>query len=777
MRAATPTGNAAVANTASRAGMRIEVRGQVQGVGFRPFVYRLARELALAGYVTNTGSGVRMEVEGHEPAVAEFIARLQSEVPVLASIGALEVIHLPCRGLGTFRIVESDRAGVMNALVPPDVATCADCLREINDPENRRYHYPFTNCTNCGPRYSIIEAMPYDRPRTTMAGFELCDACRREYEDPADRRFHAQPVACPVCGPHLALWDAAGSVLAARHDALREAAAALEAGRIVALKGLGGFQLIVDAGNQTAVQALRDRKCREAKPFALMFPHLDAVRAICATTEAHEQLLCAPQAPIVLIPVRENNAADIAPGVAPDTYMLGVMLPYTPIHHLLCANFGRPLVVTSGNRGEEPICIDEYEALARLQGIADRFLVHNRPITRQVDDSIVTVVAGAPMLIRRARGYAPAPVGQTVCEDNVIAVGGHLKNTVTFIKNGTLFPSQHIGNLENAAALEAFQRTVDSMERLFEARPDRVVHDLHPDYASTRIAHQTGLPTTAIQHHYAHVLSCMAEHGLEGPVLGVSWDGTGYGSDGTIWGGEFLAATRADFQRAACLRPFRLPGGDSAVRDPRRSALSLLCESVDDPEAALALLPLGNLLSPVEFRNLRAMIHKGFNAPVTTSAGRLFDAMAALCGLCDRSAFEGQAAMRLEREAVSHQGEGWPLDFAVSQCESFLFLDWRPAIRDAVQAMSRGAAPGALARGFHEALVRGIVQVAKAIQLHDIVLTGGCFQNTLLLEQSIRALTESGFRVYRHGAVPPNDGGISVGQAWYQPAGEQKSCV
>lgn len=761
---------------AERGCKRIEIRGQVQGVGFRPFVYGLARELDIAGYVINTGAGVRIEVEGSAPALARFLDRLHTECPPLAMIDDWDAADAPAANHTAFTIRESDRGGAMQSLVLPDIATCAACLDEINDPENRRYQYPFTNCTHCGPRYSIITGMPYDRPYTTMAGFPLCDACRREYEDPGDRRFHAQPIACPACGPHLELWAGDGSVRAARGAALAGAVAALEAGHIVALKGLGGFQLLADARNEGAIEALRARKHREAKPFALMFPTLEAVRAACDVTPAHAELLQSPQAPIVLVPARPG-AADLAASVAPDTYLIGAMLPYTPLHHLILAAIGRPLVATSGNRGEEPICIDEHEALERLDGIADCFLVHNRPIARQVDDAIVTVAAGAPVVLRRARGYAPAPLRAKAGPEATLAVGAHLKNAIAYTKGGTIFPGQHIGNLENLPALDAFARTAASMRRLFEITPVRVVHDLHPDYASTRFALEQGIPATGVQHHYAHVLSCMAEHGLEGPVLGVSWDGTGYGTDGTIWGGEFLRCTRSGFTRVASLRPFRLPGGDAAARDPRRCAFSLLYETRGPELDALDDLPPVAALRRDERRVLRAMLEQGVNAPVTTSMGRLFDAVASLCGLCQRNAFEGQAAMRLEHAAVRCTETPPALEFTLDRLDGRRILDWQPVIAGIIDEWRAGTAVEALARGFHDALAAAVVRIAQETGVPDIVLTGGCFQNKLLLEQCTRALETAGFRVYRHGAVPPNDGGIAIGQAWFRPKDEVVSCV
>ncbi len=755
---------------------RIEIQGFVQGVGFRPFVFNLARDLGLNGFIENNGTGVQIEVEGAPRKVQQFLAHLEAETPPLATIDHVSSTDVPCMHRASFRIRGSACVGEMTSLVMPDVAMCSDCLHDIMDPGNRRYRYPFTNCTNCGPRYSIIHSMPYDRHRTSMAGFEMCAACRAEYENPGDRRFHAQPIACPQCGPRIEVWDRDGAVIAKEEGALLRVAEALQAGKIVALKGLGGFQLLADGQNDDAVSLLRARKRREGKPFALMCPDLPSVRALCEVTTAHEALLCSAQSPIVLLPSRRSRTA-IARSVAPDTYRLGVMLPYTPLHHLLLTAMGRPLVVTSGNLGEEPICIDEGDALARLSGIADLFLVHNRPIVRQVDDSVVTVVDGQAMMIRRARGYAPGPLPGTGGLDGVAALGGHMKSTLCLCRGGVLFPSQHIGDLGNMLAQGAFDTTYRSLKDLLHVKPKRIVHDLHPDYASTGYALREGLPTTGVQHHYAHVLSCMAEHGLEGPVLGVSWDGTGYGADGTIWGGEFLRCTREGFERVGHLRPFRLAGGDVAIQEPRRAALGLLNEMEGmEPESLLGVPTIDQMEGRTR-RNIQAMLLKEINSPMTTSMGRLFDGVASLCGLCQRSAFEGQAAMRLERAAFQCTEAACEFHFEVNRQDGRLILDWKPLIAQVLDALHAGVSVNAIACGFHQALATGVVQVAGELGMTALVLTGGCFQNAVLSELTKNALGQRGFTVYCHQAVPPNDGGISIGQAWYRPAGVLNSCV
>jgi len=628
--------------------LRITIRGAVQGVGFRPFVYRLATEMGLPGWVLNSTHGVFIEVEGSAPTLETFLLRIEREKPPRSFIQSLEYSFLDPIGYATFEIRRSDESGDRTTLVLPDIATCSDCLREIFDPTNRRYRYPFTNCTNCGPRFTIIEALPYDRPNTTMKGFVMCQACRSEYENPRDRRFHAQPNACPRCGPHLELWDPGGKVLASHHDALVGAAEAVRQGWIVAVKGLGGFHLLVDARNEDAVVHLRQRKHREEKPFALMYPTLELVREHCDVSELEERLLASPESPIVLLR-RQRSATHspssvIAPSVAPGNPYLGIMLPYTPLHHLLLAELGFPVVATSGNLSDEPICTDEQEALKRLAGIADLFLVHDRPIARHVDDSVVRVVMGRELVLRRARGYAPLPIADcglmdshrtpssaqmgTSSPTSILAVGAHLKNTIAVSVGPQVFVSQHIGDLETAEAFQAFQRAIESLQKLYDLRPSVVACDAHPDYLSTQFARRTGVPVISVQHHYAHVLSCMVENELEPPVLGVAWDGTGYGRDGTIWGGEFLRVTEHSFHRIGHFRTFRLPGGEKAIKEPRRTAIGVLYEIYGDDTFLLTELAPVKAFSSEERAILRTMLTKKINAPVTSSVGRLWWACA-----------------------------------------------------------------------------------------------------------------------------------------------------
>lgn len=746
--------------------LRLTVRGAVQGVGFRPFVYRLAHELGLTGWVNNAAQGVFIEAEGPPAALDAFRARLEADAPPRAIVESVEAALLPPVGYTAFEIRSSDAGGARTTLVLPDIATCPDCLAEIFDPADRRFRYPFTNCTNCGPRYSIIEALPYDRPNTTMRAFPMCPACRAEYNNPLDRRFHAQPNACPLCGPRLALWGPDGGEQARDHGALLLAADALRAGLVVAVKGLGGFHLLVDA-RDAAVQRLRARKRREAKPFALLYPSLDAVRADCDVSELEAALLSAPEAPITLLR-RRAGAAGVAEAVAPGNPYLGAMLPCTPLHHLLLAELGFAVVATSGNLSDEPICIDEFEALDRLSGIADLFLVHNRPIERHVDDSIVRVMAGEAQIVRRARGYAPLPIDLDFEPPPMIAVGGHLKNTVAVTAGSHVFLSQHIGDLESAEATAAFTRTLSSLQQLYEVEPQVIACDLHPDYRSTLYADSTGLPVVRVQHHYAHALACMAEHKLSGSALAVVWDGTGYGTDGTIWGGEFLRIDDHGFTRAACLRPFHLPGGDSAVREPRRSALGLLHAVYGDAAFGMLDLPPLAAFSDSERTLLRSMLARGFNAPLTSSAGRLFDAISALCGLRQKSAFEGQAAMDLEFAAYGANADKcYPYlvtDNTSPDRACGLMIDWNATVTAMVEDVRRNRRLEVISATFHNTMADIIVQVAQRLGEDTVLLTGGCFQNQTLTERTIERLRAAGFTAYWHHSIPTNDGGIALGQ-------------
>ncbi len=753
----------------------ITVQGRVQGVGFRPFVYRLAHELGLVGWVVNSPQGVAIEVEALTARLDTFMTRLQSELPPHAAIQYLDWQNTALMGEQGFQIHHSNHTGAKTAIVLPDLATCPECLKELFDLANRRYRYPFTNCTHCGPRFSIIQGLPYDRPNTTMRDFVLCDECRAEYENPLDRRFHAQPNACPKCGPQLALWDKNGAVLSLRDEALISTADAIRRGSIVAVKGLGGFHLMVDARNTEAVARLRARKHRDEKPLALMYPSLERIKAECEVSELEEHLLTASEAPIVLL---RRTGAEIAANIAPGNPYLGVMLPYTPLHHLLMRELDFPVVATSGNLSGEPICTDEYEALERLGEIADFFLVHNRPIARHVDDSIVRVAAGRELVLRRARGYAPLPVKLPKSVPTLIATGAHLKNAAAVTAGEQVFISQHIGDMDTIETYNAYQRIINDFQQLYELHPSAIACDLHPDYRSTQYAEAAGLPIIRVQHHYAHVLSCMAENHLEAPVLGVSWDGTGYGTDGTIWGGEFLLVNEQSFDRAAHFGTFRLPGGDQAVKEPRRSALGLLYSIFGD-DIPLDLPPVQSF-SATELALLKAALRKGINAPLTSSAGRLFDAVAALIGLRQRVSFEGQAAMELEfaQDGIKTD-KCYP--FAVTDITSEVtaskrIIDLKLTVLAMIDDLRTGVSISEISAVFHNTLAEIIVTIARCSGEKQVVLTGGCFQNKTLLERTIDRLVAEGFHPYWHRTIPPNDGGIALGQIM-AVLREQKICV
>ncbi|MHC1763825.1 MAG: carbamoyltransferase HypF [Verrucomicrobiia bacterium] len=756
-----------------RARVQVLVRGAVQGVGFRPFIYRLARELGLTGWVANSAAGVVIEADAERSRLEAFVQRLQEEKPPHSVLRTVECEWLDAFGYDRFEIRPSEQTATKTTLVLPDIATCPDCLREILEPGNRRFNYPFTNCTNCGPRFTIIERLPYDRANTSMKAFTMCPECQSEYDDPGDRRFHAQPNACPRCGPKLQLWNREGKLLEAGDHALGATAAAIRDGAIVAVKGLGGFHLMAAAHDSESIGRLRRLKHREEKPFALMYPSLDQLRLDCRVSESEAQLLRSPHAPIVLL--RRNTSAQgptpgLSPLVAPGNPNLGVMLPCTPLHHLLMRFLGFPIVATSGNLAEEPICIDERDALARLGSIADLFLVHDRPIVRHADDSIVRLMAGTEVVLRRARGYAPLPVavpetGNNAATECVLAVGAHLKNSVALSIGSEVFISQHIGDLETPEAYRAFENVIADLTRFYEAVPERLAADLHPDYLSTRFAHRAGPPVLGVQHHYAHVLSCMAEHGLSEDVLGVSWDGTGLGTDGTIWGGEFLSITESSFERVAHLRTFRLPGGEKAVKEPRRTALGLLRELQDDAALDRRGSPALRAFSPEELGVLRRMLHQGIKAPLTSSAGRLFDGVAALVGLRQRSAFEGQAAMDLEFAAEGFEsGEAYPLPVRDGENGGAAIVDWGPMLIGVMEDVQKGLPPGLISTKFHNSLVRAIVEVAGRAGSKNIVLSGGCFQNKRLLEGTAASLERAGFFPFWNRQVPPNDGGIALGQ-------------
>jgi hydrogenase maturation protein HypF len=740
----------------------VRVEGIVQGVGFRPFVYSLATGLGLGGLVGNDVDGVFAEVEGPAAAVGEFLRRLAAEAPPLASIERITTSAMTPAGAASFEIVASGPDGRRRTLVAADTATCADCLRELADPADRRYRYPFINCVNCGPRFTIVRDVPYDRPLTTMAGFAMCDLCAAEYHDPADRRYHAQPVCCPACGPRLTLRDAAGDRLPA--DSLSGAAALLRAGRIVAVKGLGGYHLAADAASEAAVAALRARKHREDKPFAVLAADLDAARTLCEVDDAAAALLTGRARPIVLLP-RVPGAA-VAAATAPGNRDLGIMLPYTPLHHLLVEAVGRPMVLTSGNVSDEPIAYRDEDALDRLAGIADAFLTHDRAIHIRTDDSVTRAFRGRPMALRRSRGYVPEPVAVPGgFRRPVLACGAELKNTFCLAKDRHAFVSHHIGDLENVETLRSFTEGIDHVRRLFDVDPRVVAYDLHPEYLSTKYALDLNdVDLACVQHHHAHIASCLADNGWpaeSGRVIGVAFDGTGYGADGTLWGGEFLVADYAGFERAGHLAPVPLPGGQAAIRQPWRMAAAYLeMAGLDAERLDVARRNSGQWPAVV------AMARKGLNAPLTSSAGRLFDAVAALLGVRDTISYEGQAAIELEQLAAPAERGAYR---AGTDAGAPFRVRGGDLVRAAADDLAAGVPPAVIAARFHNGVAvvveAGCLRLRERHGLTTVALSGGVFQNMLLLNQVLTRLESREFTVLTHSRVPCNDGGISLGQA------------
>ncbi len=740
----------------------IHISGVVQGVGFRPFVYTLALRHKITGWVRNTSAGVDIHAEASAETLAIFLAALTAEAPPLARIDRVSEHDTTPEQFTTFEIRES--AAVENAFQPisPDIAICADCLRELRDPSDRRYRYPFINCTHCGARFTLIRDIPYDRPLTTMASFPLCEACAAEYHDPTDRRFHAQPVACAVCGPHVWLENGGDSVQG--DAAITTAAAMLRAGKILAIKGLGGFHLACDATNAAAVAELRRRKGRAAKPFALMMPTLDMIRKYCFVTDREARLLTSAAAPIVLLR-RRTDSRTIAPETAPGQVTLGVMLPYTPLHVLLMED-SPPLVMTSGNRSEEPIVTDNAAARVQLAELADAFLMHNRDIYIRTDDSVMRVFDGSELPIRRSRGYAPYPVKLPFSVPPILAVGGEMKNTFCVTRDDYAFMSHHIGDMDNYETLQSFEAGIDHFERLFRIAPQIIAHDLHPDYRATRYAiaraEANGIPAVAVQHHHAHIAAVMAEHGHTGdrPVIGVCFDGTGYGTDGTIWGGEFLIADYVTFERAAFLKPVRLPGGDAATRKPARIAVSYVIASGAPPDSDL---PPIKALSSAEQKMLIIQIERGLNSPYTSSMGRLFDAISALIGVCQVANYEGQAAIELEAVVDPHENGVYPFERDGQQ------IDSGAVIRAVIADLRAGVSSSVIAARFHNSVAAMIHEVCARLGaisgLREVALSGGVFQNVTLLGKTIPILRDAGFTVYTHRLVPPNDGGLALGQA------------
>jgi len=751
-------------NTKDQKRIKIHIHGAVQGVGFRPFIYRLAEQYNLNGWVRNNSHGVHIEVEGPSIKLKNFLCAIQNEAPPQARIQSLKHLYLDSQEYSEFKILESDKGQHTSAWIMPDVATCPDCLKEIFDPQNRRYLYAFTNCTNCGPRFTIIESMPYDRPNTSMKDFYMCPECQAEYGNQRDRRFHAQPNACPACGPQLEFCDKDGKPLSSRQDAMEQTAQAIVDGKIVAVKGLGGFHLMADATNSAAVQRLRDRKRRGEKPFALMFPNLASIESVCEVSDLEKRWLTSPEAPILLLWKKPDTNSHISPEVAPNNPCLGAMLPYTPLHHVLMQQLDRSVVATSGNLTEEPICIDNQEALDRLRYIADFFLMHDRPIVRPVDDSIGRIVAGRELILRRSRGYAPLPIMLNEEIKPALAFGGHLKNTITIAGQNQAIISQHIGDLETEPALHHFRRIQEDLQKLTDKQPAIILHDLHPDYVSTNEAQNIGLDHRPVQHHLAHILSCMLENELEPPILGVSWDGTGYGTDGTIWGGEFITVDSGKWKRFASLRSFPLVGGDTAIREPRRSALGLLKSIFGENLDESVCTTVFQAFNELEWSNLNKLLSNQQATTSTTSAGRLFDAIASITGLCQINQYEGQAAMLLEYAAWQSNKQDQSYPFEVKDHDGMAQIDWKPMIREILNDGKSRVPTETIADRFHWTCAEIILKIAQKSNQEQIVLSGGCFQNKLLTERSIQKLIDEGFKVYWHQRVPPNDGGISLGQ-------------
>jgi hydrogenase maturation protein HypF len=736
------------------------IEGIVQGVGFRPYVYQSAVRLGLSGWVSNDSRGVTIEVEGAAQQLATFAQMLRNKHPPLAVISAMHEREVPATGAVDFRILESRTTFARTAQISPDTFVCPDCLGELFDPSDRRFGYPFINCTNCGPRYTIICDIPYDRSQTTMVDFPMCPACQAEYVDPASRRFHAQPNACADCGPHLSLTNSAGQALAG--GPLTETIRLLRQGNIVAVKGLGGYHLVVDAGNDQAVAELRRRKHRDEKPFALMSFDLGQVRRYAEVSSLERRLLQAVERPIVL--VRQLAGHELSPRVAPGNRYFGVMLPYTPLHYMLLQEFPA-LVMTSGNLSDEPIAFTDADARQRLGDIADAFLLHNRRIHIRTDDSIARVMAGKPLLMRRSRGYVPRGIRLPHVLPQVLALGAELKNAFCLTRGDHAYLSQHIGDLNNVEVLESLERGIEHLSGLLELTPELVAHDLHPDYLSSQLAADwPELPKVVVQHHHAHLASCLAEHGEAGPALGVIFDGIGFGADGTIWGGEFLLGDFSGYRRLAHLDHVRMPGGDAATREPYRMALAYLQASYGD---ALPELPCVKNIPAAELILLRQMLAKGINAPLTSSCGRLFDAVAALVGLRDIVSYEGQAALELEMCAA--EGEEGSYPFALLQEEVPLRVDLRPLIRALVADLQRGTGTDIISARFHNSIAAMILAVCEQLREREgnelVVLSGGVFQNCYLTERVIRLLEHQQFRVLTHSLVPPNDGGIALGQA------------
>ncbi len=757
----------------NKARIRIEVKGVVQGVGFRPFIYRLAHKYKLTGWVQNTSGNVAIEVQGQQANLDGFISSLKNEAPPVSRIQGISVSTIPLIDESGFIILESHAKEGEYQPLSADIATCNQCLGEIFDPADRRYLYPFTNCTNCGPRFTIIKDIPYDRPLTTMQPFRMCDKCQAEYDEPLNRRFHAQPNACPVCGPKLRITDNNGIQIDCE-DVLKKAAELIMDGNTVAVKGLGGFQLACDATNDYVVMLLRQRKKRPGKPFALMMASLEDIREHCIVSDKEAELLSSAQAPIVLLKRRIDDA-EIALNIAENNKYLGVMLPPTPLHHMLLRYVKVPLVMTSGNLSEEPICKDNDEALARLKGIADYFILHNRDIHSRYDDSVYLVEKGQVRALRRARGYAPSPIMLPFNSEQILACGAEEKNTFCLTRDNHAFLSQHIGDMDNAETLEHFENTIELYKHLFRIKPEIIAYDLHPEYRATKYALQYAadnrLKTVGVQHHHAHIASCMAENNIQSPVIGVAFDGTGYGADGNLWGGEFLLCDYSGFKRLAHLEYIPMPGGAAAIRKPYRMALGYIYTLLGT-QTPIAKLPLLGRIPNVELDTIKKQLDLKLNCPLTSSAGRLFDAVSAICGVCGEALYEAQAAIELEMSAtdnisdISMQGV-YP--FAIDGNSDISVIRLENLIKYIIQDVANNTAVQIISARFHKTMAEMITETCKTISkktgIKTVALSGGVFQNRLLLNMAIDKLDKEGFTVLSHKVVPCNDGGLALGQA------------
>ncbi|MDO9424466.1 MAG: carbamoyltransferase HypF [Methylobacter sp.] len=745
--------------------LKINIEGFVQGLGFRPFIVRLARQHQQKGEIANTNSGVTIDIEGLPEHQQDFIDGLNNRLPPYAKIASITITRQPLADFDDFQIKASTADGTQSAFVLPDIATCPDCISDISDPASRYYHYPFTSCCHCGPRYSIMTRQPYDRSQTSMAAFNTCLDCGRDYQAIDNRRYHAQTIACPECGPSLSLLDESENLLAEKHEALCAAIEQLENGKIVAIKGIGGYQLLVDATNRQAVERLRLRKHRPQKPFALMVADLATAQQLCVINDLEQQALTSAAAPIVLLKAKPCGgdarrlwATEVAP-TAPGSNLLGIMLAYAPLHHLLLNKDSSlyALVATSGNRQNEPICIDEQQALTRLAGIADYFLTHNRPILRPLDDSVVRLINGKITVLRRARGYTPLPLTLKTALPDTLAVGGQLKNTIAISHGKHIILSQHLGDLDMEATQQQFQTTLTDLQKFYQIAPTRIMHDLHSGYASSRFAANLGRKTHPVQHHYAHALSCMAEHGLEPPALGICWDGSGLGADDTLWGGEFLLINSQGFERYAHFAPFSLPGAHKAIMEPRRAALGLLYEAFGSSVFEREDLPF----FVQELKLLQSALTRQLNCPRTTSVGRLFDAVASLLGLCQINQYEGQAAMALEMSATS-SASGQHYDFHI-QHTAPIIIDWKITLEQLLDDIPHSPVE-LIAAKFHNTLAEIILTLAQRAGQKTVLLSGGCFQNACLTTKAVYRLKSGGFTVYCHENIPPNDGGLALGQ-------------